>query len=194
MQRPCPQLTALGGHRAFSHLQGTCPQDLSTASCHKEIYQNLSTKAMFPFTHGQIKTRIISGMSPFVGDGFLCHFLLLQTPVLQLNDSKPSAPALQRHQDRPAWDCPSLSHPPCSGNTHLAATEETNLIFPNHFFSPERAGDISEAPRIIMQESCLSNHHPTAELPGILEKQLPAPCQGCGDTFRTCLQQSFNSK
>lgn len=63
--------------RAFSHLQRTCPCHMFSATCHKKIYQNLGTKAVFPFTNGQIKsalkTRIITGMSPFVAD-FMCPF------------------------------------------------------------------------------------------------------------------------
>lgn len=76
-----PQLTAQHGsvgRRSFSHLQRTCPHHMFSAACHKKIYQNLCTKATFPFSNWQIKkplkTRIISGMLPFVGDGFMCPF------------------------------------------------------------------------------------------------------------------------
>ena len=64
--------------RAFWHPQRACPRHVFSATCHKKIYQNLCTKAVFPFTSRQIKkplqARITSGMSPFVGDGFMCPF------------------------------------------------------------------------------------------------------------------------
>lgn len=63
------------GRGPFSRPQTTCPRHMFSAACHEKIYQNLCTKVAFPFTHQQIKKplkpRIISGMLPFVGDGFM---------------------------------------------------------------------------------------------------------------------------
>lgn len=66
------------GHAPFSHLHRTCPRHRFSAACCKKIYPNLCTKAGLPFTNLQIrktlKAGIISGVSPFVWDGFMCPF------------------------------------------------------------------------------------------------------------------------
>lgn len=66
------------GHAPFSHLHRTCPHHRFSAACCKKIYPNLCTKAGLPFTNLQIrktlKAGIISGVSPFVRDGFMCPF------------------------------------------------------------------------------------------------------------------------